>query len=143
MIASRQWPLVAACCFSAAAMAQSNLGELLDMGARQIQKDELVSLLSGLTMSGESFNNQGGTILFAYKADGTVAGHLRTADGREFPSSGTWKVDDSGKFCRDMARPNGSKWGDCRYFYRHADGYYAAETNDRATKIEKRIFEKK
>lgn len=128
---------------SSSVLAQSNLGELLDIGAKQIQKDELVSLLSGLVMSGESFTNQGGSIRFEYKADGTVSGYLRKADGQEFPSVGTWKVDDSGKFCRDMTRPNGSKWGDCRYFYRLADGYYAAETNDRGTKIEKRIFEKK
>lgn len=133
---------VIACAGPASALAQGNLGELLDMGARQIPKDELVRLLSGLTMSGESFGNQGGSIRFEYKADGSVSGHLRTADGREFPSSGTWTVDDSGKFCRDMARANGSKWGDCRYFFKLADGFYAAQSGDRSTKIEKRIFEK-
>lgn len=136
---------IAACAItcSGSAMAQSNLGELLDMGAKQIPKDELVSLLSGLTMSGESFTNQGGTIRFEYMADGTVSGGLRTADGREFPSKGTWKVDDSGKFCREMTRANGTRWGDCRYFFKLADVFYAAETNDRGTKIEKRLFEKK
>lgn len=138
-----KWLGALAVVVSTSATAQSNLGELLDMGAKQIPQAELVSLLSGLTMSGESFNNQGGTIRFDYKGDGTVSGRLRTADGREFPSSGTWKVDDSGKFCRDMTRANGSKWGDCRYFYRLGDGYFAAETNERGTKIEKRIFEKR
>jgi len=142
MFSQYKWLGALAVVVSSSAAAQSTLGELLDMGAKQIPQAELVSLLSGLTMSGESFNNQGGTIRFDYKADGTVSGHLRTADGREFPSSGTWKVDDSGKFCRDMTRPNGSKWGDCRYFYRLGEGYFAAETNERGTKIEKRIFEK-
>lgn len=143
MKALRNLFFISACVLSGSVMAQSNLGELLGMGAKQIQKDELVLLLSGLTMSGESFNNQGGTIRFEYKADGTVTGYFRTTDGRDFPSSGTWKVDDSGKFCRDMTRADGSKWGDCRYFFRLADNYYAAQKSDRGTKIEKRIFEKK
>lgn len=138
-----KWLVVVVVTCSGSAMAQSNLGELLDMGAKQIPKDQLVSLLSGLTMSGESFNNQGGTIRFDYSADGTVSGGLRTADGREFRSTGTWKVDDSGKFCREMVRANGTHWGDCRYFFKLADAYYAAETNDRGTKIEKRLLEKK
>jgi hypothetical protein len=142
-MSARKWMAALALACSGPTMAQGNLGELLDMGAKQIQKDELVSLLSGLTMSGESFTNQGGTIRFGYKADGTVSGGLRTADGREFPSTGTWKVDDSGKFCREMIRANGARWGDCRYFFKLSDAYYAAETNDRGTKIEKRVFEKK
>lgn len=139
----KQWMVVSACIFSGVAMAQSNLGELLDMGARQIQKDELVSLLSGLTMSGESFTTPGATIRFDYLGDGTVSGYSRTATGQESRSTGKWTVDDSGKFCRAMTRQNGQRWGDCRYFFMHADTYFAAETNDRATKIEKRIFEKK
>lgn len=128
-------------CWSCLAYAQGNLGALLESGARRIPRDELVALLSGLVMSGESFNNAGGVIRFEYSGDGTVSGYLRTADGREFPSRGTWQVDEAGKFCRAMIRANGSHWGDCRYFFTKEGEYFATETEDRAAKVEKRVFE--
>lgn len=142
-MSSTKWFAVCIFTLSGSAMAQNTVGELLDMGAKQIPQGELVNLLSGLIMSGPSFDKPGATIRFEYSANGTVSGGPRMPDGRVFSSTGTWKVDESGKFCRDMTSSNGAKWGDCRYFFRLADNYYAAETNDRGTKIEPRIFEKK
>lgn len=144
MTALKWGVLAVALTVSSLAVAQESLGELTAMGAQKIEKGELVGLLSGLVMTGDSFNNAGGVIHFEYQGDGTVSGFLRTADGKEFRSSGKWSVDDSGKFCRDMIREsNGSRWGDCRFFYKHGDAYFATDPNNPSAKVERRTFTKK
>ncbi|MBF0267443.1 MAG: hypothetical protein HQL44_02505 [Alphaproteobacteria bacterium] len=126
------------------AQAQENLGELVSQGGKKIEREELVELLSGLVMTGESLNNASAIIHFEYEGDGSVAGFSRTADGREFRSKGKWTVDAAGKFCRDMIREsNGTRWGDCRFFYRLNDGYFATDPDNPSAKVEKRVFTKK
>ncbi|CAA6603502.1 conserved exported hypothetical protein [Rhodospirillaceae bacterium LM-1] len=126
------------------AQAQESLGELVSQGGRKIEREELVELLSGLVMTGDSLNNPGAIIHFEYEGDGSVAGFTRTADGREFRSKGKWTVDATGKFCRDMIRDgNGTRWGDCRFFYRLNEGYFASDPDNPSAKVEKRVFTKK
>jgi hypothetical protein len=129
--------------FANAVHAQETVGEVLAAGAKQLPKAELVPLLSGASMSGESFTVKGNSIHFEYSADGTVSGYSQTPTGQRSNSTGTWKVDDSGKFCRDMTRQNGQRWGDCRFFFKNGDAYFAAETDDRSAKVERRAIRKK
>lgn len=129
---------------SSLAQAQENIKELVSQGGKKIEREELVALLSGLVMSGDSLNNAGGVIHFEYEGDGSVSGFMRASDGREFRSQGKWTVDDAGKFCRDMIREsNATRWGDCRFFYRLNDGYFATDPDNPSAKVEKRIFTKK
>lgn len=124
--------------------AQESVDELVGKGAKKIEREELFALLSGLVMTGDSLNTAGAVIHFEYEGDGSVAGFSRTADGREFRSKGKWTVDNTGKFCRDMIREsNATRWGDCRFFYRLNDGYFATDPDNPSAKAEKRIFTKK
>lgn len=129
--------------FAHTAQAQETVGEVLDAGWKKLSKAELVPLLSGANMSGESFKVKGSTIHFAYSADGTVSGFSQTPMGHRSHSTGTWNVDDSGKFCRDMTRQNGQRWNDCRFFFKRDNVYFAAETDDRGANVEKRAIEKR
>ena len=62
---------------SANALAQANLGELLDMGAKKLSKEELVALLSGANMSGET--RDGAVYDVTYKPNGTYSGSFFVA----------------------------------------------------------------
>lgn len=128
-----------------AAQAQGNLGELLDMGGKQVAKGELVSLIVGASMSGDSFGLKGGGVRFDYRADGTVTGIARNAAGQEFQHTGTWNVDDAGRFCRETTvMPANVRKSECRFFFVKANEYFAAESNtDRGATVFKRLFEKK
>lgn len=129
--------------FANVAQAQETVGEILDAGWKKLPKVELVPLLSGASMSGESFTVKGNSIHFDYSADGTVSGYSLNPMGQKSNSAGTWKVDDSGKFCRDMTRQNGQRWGDCRFFFKRDEVYFAAETDNRSAKVEKRAIVKR
>lgn len=141
----RQWGCFLFSLFALAnpVQAQETVGEILDAGWKKLPKTELVPLLSGASVSGESFSVKGNSIHFEYSADGKVSGYSQTPMGHRSHSTGTWNVDDSGKFCRDMTRQNGQRWGDCRFFFKHDDLYFAAETDDRGAKVEKRAIEKR
>lgn len=144
MQASRKnYVMAALLAVATGALAQNNVGEVLDSGGRKLSQAELVPLLSGANMTGDSFKGNGMTINFDYAADGTVAGFSRNAAGFESRSTGTWTVDAGGKFCREMLRQNGQRWGDCRYFFRQGEAYFAAETDERGAAVEKRAIVKK
>lgn len=136
------WMLMAVV-WAGPALAQESVGALLDMGGKKLTRDELVPLLSGTFMAGDSITQSGGKIGFTYQADGTVAGFSRMANGEEYRHTGLWTVNEAGKFCRDMTRMDGRRWKDCRFFFVHANAHFAAETDDRNAKAHKRVFEKK
>ena len=83
---------------AAPAFAQSNLGELLDQGAKKIGKEEYLKgipkTFSGITSTGRADVN------LTYRPDGSLIGNIRALQsGSTSGVSGSWTVDDSGKIC--------------------------------------------
>lgn len=83
---------------AAAVQAQSTVGELLDKGAKKLGKDDYVALFPA-TIFAVWPTKQGEEEVF-FKPDGTLS-----ANGRHYqsnttsPGTGTWTVDESGKWC--------------------------------------------
>ena len=80
------------------AFAQSNLGELLDQGAKKLTKQEFLLLLpkthSGITPSGRAEIN------LTYRPDGSLIGNARSVQtGSTSGITGSWTIDESGKIC--------------------------------------------
>jgi hypothetical protein len=129
---------------SASALAQTNLGELLDMGGKKLSKQEAVDSLSGATASGET--RDGAVFQTDYKADGTYAGSFVSPQNKRNGSTfGKWTVDDSGKVCIDgevrIYQVYAQK--SCVFYFKGGDQYYASESDsNRAAPISKRAIKK-
>jgi len=128
---------------SANALAQANLGELLDMGAKKLSKEELVTLLSGANMSGET--RDGAVYDVTYKPNGTYAGSFLSPQKRNGTQYGTWTVDDGGKVCIDgsIRLYEVQPQKNCLFYFKNADQYYISSADsDRAAFVLKRTIKK-
>ncbi len=120
----------------ASVQAQSNLGELLDRGIKKAGKDDVIAILPA-TLSYVWPNGQGeATILFI--PDGSLSGseHQYQSNSTS-PATGTWSIDEAGRFCSDKYFSNwNSSFKGC-YFGYLADGkyYFSASETDRSAKI--------
>lgn len=88
--------------YVSSAVAQSNLGELLDSGAKKLSpeefKDEVVQrMVVGPSPAGVTFE-------VMYAESGKIAGTSGPNAGvnRSFPVSGAWSLDDSGRVCSEF-----------------------------------------
>ncbi len=129
---------------SASALAQTNLGELLDMGGKKLSKQEVLGSLSGATLSGET--REGAVFETEYKADGTYAGSFVSPQNKRNGNTfGKWTVDDAGKVCIDgtarlyQVYPQKS----CAFYFKQGNQYYASTSHsDRAAPVSKREIKK-
>ena len=114
---------------SAAAMAQSTLGELLDAKAVKLSKEEVQTTILGATVSGPI---QGGLTTEAeYKADGTYSGSYQNPMGgqggaRSGGFFGKWTLNDDGKLCTEGTGGGGKATGSCAFYFRLDGQLYAA-----------------
>lgn len=88
--------------YVSSAVAQSNLGELLDSGAKKLSpkefKDEVVQrMVVGPSPAGVTFE-------VMYAESGKIAGTSDPNAGvnRSFPVSGAWSLDDSGRVAANL-----------------------------------------
>jgi hypothetical protein len=128
---------------SATALAQNNLGELLDMGGKKLSKEELVATLSAANLSGET--REGSSYQSDYKADGTFAGSFVSPQKRNGTSYGTWAVDDTGKVCTDgtIRLYEVRQQKTCVYHFKNGDQYYISPSDsDRGAFVLKRTIKK-
>jgi hypothetical protein len=131
---------------SGAAFAQETVGELLAAGGKQLSKDEVLATLSGATASGPT--PTGGETQVEWKENGTVSGTVTTTTGRRGSGSvfGTWRVDDSGKVCRDVTVRiyESAQFKDCFPVYRLADQIYfpAPASPDGSVRLLKRTIKR-
>ena len=125
--------------FSEAAFSQSALGDLLDAGAKQMPKGELVELLTGRTAA---FTGQDGAAQqITYKANGSYSG-VWALGGTTAPFFGNWAVEEDGQIC--LVAGGGKSRGQklCGYWFKTADQYFASPSNaDRSAPIFKRIVQ--
>lgn len=118
-------------------MAQSTVGELLDKGGKQWLKADYEGLFPA-RMQYRWPNGQGeGDLLFT--ADGQLSGtEHHYASRSESPATGTWKLEEDGKFCAPKEMPAWrSRTNLCWYVFRLADNQYMALTPDRDAKLHK------
>lgn len=106
------------------ALAQSNVGELLDAGGKALSKDEVLAVLKGATASGPL--NGGGESQIEWKDNGVLSGYTVNATGRRGSIFGTWAVDESGRICRDYEVKfyESTKVKDCFSVYRLGEQYF-------------------
>jgi hypothetical protein len=126
------------------AVAQSNVGELLDAGAKVISaerfREEVVQrVLVGPTASG-------GSMELIYATTGRIEGKgtLEVSPtyllGSYFPVSGDWTIDDKGRVCTTMRVRY--HYGDvalpprCQVWFKYGDQYFIADSDtDRRAKV--------
>jgi hypothetical protein len=126
---------------STTALAQNTVGEMLDAGGKKLSKEEVVAAMVGANISGPTMT--GGQLQLDYKADGTFAGNIQEPQGGNGGMFGTWTVDDSGLLCAQYTITMGNQQGkSCVLFFRQADQYYVAFTDDRGARLLKRTIKK-
>jgi hypothetical protein len=122
--------------FGGAAMAQSNLGDLLDKGAKKLGKEDYLAMMPFKVKY--VWPNRGGEGDLVFNADGTLSGtEFHYPSRSESPAVGTWTVDDGGKWCikKSMAVWN-SKTDQCWYSFRQGDDYWGTFSDtDRAARL--------
>jgi hypothetical protein len=129
---------------SASALAQTNLGELLDAGGKKLSRQEAEAALTGATLSGETQN--GSVFQSDYKADGTYSGSFTSPQNkRNGTTFGKWTVDDAGKVCIDgtiRLYENQPQKG-CLFYFKNGDQYYISTSDsDRGASVAKRAIKK-
>ena len=122
------------------AQAQSNLGELLDLGAKKILKAEYLTTLPATVYA--VWPDGKGERVLTFSADGKISGNEKHyASGSTSGSVGKWTMTDSGKICTSVRFTSwqGSR-EECRYFFRvGSDIYITLSDTARATPVQKQI----
>jgi hypothetical protein len=128
------------------AVAQNNLGELLDAGAKRISAEEfrqdvVQRDVAGLTQSGARmeliFASSGviqgrGVLTQAGNTAGVTGSILQSIDG-------VWNIDDSGRTCMSMVIGRTFLPFSCQYWYKYKDDYFVADSDsDRRVRVLRR-----
>src|SRR6185295_8395340 len=85
------------------AMAQNNLGELLDAGAKQLSPEEFKQELVQRVIVGPT--PAGGSIEVMYQTNGLIQGtgmHSKATIPQPGTIFGEWTIDDNGRICASM-----------------------------------------
>jgi hypothetical protein len=124
--------------------AQSTVGELLDAGGHQVEKIDLISLLSGKTwdtgLRGEPVRTQ-------YGVDGTFIQTVRLNNsllgGQNAGHFGDWAVNDAGQECQFRKDQRGGGAHRCRYWFALGDKYFTVDDDpkERSCKLHRRFEE--
>jgi hypothetical protein len=126
------------------ALAQNTIGELLAAGGKQLNKDEALATLRGVSLIG--LTAAGGETQIDWKENGSVSGFITNATGRRGSIFGTWLVDDTGKVCRDVTIRfyESTQLKDCFPVYSLGDQVYfpATASSDPSAKILKRTIKR-
>jgi hypothetical protein len=130
------------------AAAQSNLGELLDAGAKKLSaeefKQEVVQrVIVGLTPSG-------GSIEVMYASNGVIqgTGSYTPVMIAQAPITGEWTTDDNGRICTSMRVTGGGVPGftsgvslpsRCQFWFKYAEQYFFSDSDsDRHARVLRR-----
>jgi hypothetical protein len=133
--------VLSGCIFSlSGAFAQSNLGDLLDLGAKKILKADYVATLPATVYA--VWPDGKGERVWTFSPDGKITGNEKHyASGATSGSVGKWTMTDSGKICTSVRFTSwqGSR-EECRYFFRvGTDVYITLSDTARATPVQKQI----
>lgn len=123
--------------FCVAANAQSNVGELLEKGGKQLTKTDWLETVP-LRLQTKWPNGQGEEELLLSE-DGKITGTGHHYGSRsDSPASGQWKVEEDGKVCTPKSF---TAWNSstnlCWYFFKLDDNYYAGQKTEANSKVGK------
>ena len=127
------------------AIAQSNLGELLDAGAKKLSveefKEEVVQrVIVGPTLAGANHE-------VMYASNGVIQGigSLGQLGVSLQPISGEWTIDDNGRICASirigmgMAATGGPLPPRCQFWFKYKGDYFISDSDsDRRTRVLRR-----
>ena len=127
------------------AAAQSNLGELLDAGAKKLSveefKEELVQrVIVGPTPSG------GGNLELMYANNGEIqgAGNYPPTFSSLQPIRGAWTTDDNGRVCTSMQMGSAPQLvlpPRCQFWFKNAGQYFYSDSDsDRHARVFRRTL---
>ena len=121
------------------AFAQANVSELLAAGGSKLSKEELQQIhAGGVTMKGTL--NNGSPYSQWNKADGSIGG--TAGNSGQFSLSGSWKIDDAGKYCHDVAASGGLKFNGCFVAWKSGTKYFLSADEAATTVVRERQFVK-
>ena len=129
------------------AVAQSNLGELLDAGAKKLSADEFRQELVQRTLVGST--PAGGHIELMYASTGVIQGRTDQESGGPAggtgsgvalqPVDGVWNIDDKGKICTSMVVGKNFLPLRCQSWFKYKEDYFVADSDsDRYVKVLRR-----
>jgi hypothetical protein len=147
------WLTFAALLHVPLAVAQSNLGELLDAGAKKLSPEEFKQEVVQRVIVGPM--TPGTSMEVMYARTGVIQG-MGSAQGRSAisPLSGTWTTDDHGRICTTMRidNPAGLQMGTvtgtslpprCQYWYKHDERYFLSDSDsDRSMRVLRRTIKR-
>ena len=123
------------------AVAQSDLGALLDAGAKKLSAEEFRQELVQRMIVGP-LNQQGGNLEVEYASNGLVQGIGQTASYPRYISVyGNWKIDDSGRICTSMRFENLVLPDRCQFWFKYAEQYFLSDSDsDRRARVLRRTI---
>jgi hypothetical protein len=118
------------------AVAQNNLGELLDAGAKRLSAEEFRQEVVQRTIVGPT--QSGGGMELIYASSGVIQGRgqltqerLTTGTAGTILQSidGVWNIDDSGRTCTSIVIGRTFLPFRCQYWYKYKDDYFIADSD--------------
>jgi hypothetical protein len=118
--------------------AQSNLGELLDAGAKVLSAEEFRRDLVQRVIVGPMAS--GGSLEMMYLTDGTIQGVGRSPlipfSQPNAPIFGQWKIDDKDRLCATMRIGEIPLAARCQYWFKYDLKYFLSDSDsDRSAKV--------
>ena len=127
------------------AVAQNNLGELLDAGARKLSVEEFKQELVQRTLVATS--PAGTRMELMYANSGVIQGRSDAGAGPAnvptmpfvAPIDGVWNIDASGRICTSMLIGRNMLPLRCQFWFKYKEDYFAADSDsDRYVKVLRR-----
>jgi len=126
------------------ALAQNNLGELLDAGAKRISTEEFRQEVTHLLLVSDI--PAGGHMELMYASSGVIKGVSNLMTGVPQAASmgsgqidGVWNVDDSGRICTSMVVGKTFLPLRCQFWFKHKQDYFVADSDsDRSARVFRR-----
>jgi hypothetical protein len=126
------------------ALAQNNLGELLDAGAKRLSAEEFRQEVVQRTIVGAT--TTGGRMEAMYASSGVIKGQSSiytgssTTDQRTLGQiDGVWNIDDSGRTCTSMVVGRTFLPLRCQFWFKYKEDYFIADSDsDRNVRVFRR-----
>jgi hypothetical protein len=122
------WLLAGAATFAARAQDVTTWGELRVTAPVTLSRAELQALLPGASMS--RTNDKGSTHRWTNAPDGkmVVSSDNRGRSGRQSSATGTWSIDEEGRYCMSVQWRQGESEESCRFLLAAGGVYWAASS---------------
>ena len=127
------------------AVAQNNLGELLDAGARKLSAEEFRQEVTKQTLVGVS--PLGLRMEMMYASSGMIQGSSSIYTGNPLSAQvgagglidGVWNIDDSGRTCTSMVVGRTFLPFRCQFWFKYKQDYFIADSDsDRNARVVRR-----